>query len=118
MKVDLALLERIQENILRGATGCPEHMAKKLGISKRQLHYYIKYLKTKFDSPIAYSRPRETFYYTGDWEFYVGNLTRIKSELIKGVLDSISKNIKTAILCVILSGYFSILCAEGIWTFC
>jgi hypothetical protein len=94
MKVDLALLKRIHECISRGATGGPDFMARKFDISKRFLHLMIDYLKTEFDAPIAYSRLKQTYYYTEEWEFYIGDLKRIKSDLIKGVLDTIDKTIK------------------------
>ena len=103
MKVDLMLLERIYDNISRGATGCPECMAEKLGISKRYLYVNIDYLKTRFDAPIAYSRSRETFYFTKEWKFYVGCLTHVRAALIKDVLETIGKNIKVVLLIGMLS---------------
>ena len=45
MKVDLVLLERIYEMILRKSTGSPAQMAEKLGISQRYLYMNIDYLK-------------------------------------------------------------------------
>lgn len=102
MKVDLTLLKRIHECISRGATGCPDYMAKRFDISKRFLHMILEYLKTEFDAPIAYSRLKETYYYTEEWEFYIGDLKRIKSDLIKGVLDTIHKTVKVLFLVVFL----------------
>lgn len=98
MKVDLALLKRIHECISRGATGSPDYMARKFDISKRFLFIILDYLKTEFDAPIAYSRLKETYYYTEEWEFYIGDLKRIKSELIKGVLETIHKTVKVVAL--------------------
>lgn len=94
MKVDLALLKRLHECILKEATGSPDCMAEKFGISKRFLHVILDYLKTEFDAPIAYSRLNETYYYTEEWEFYIGDLKRIKSELIKGVLETIHNTVR------------------------
>ena len=98
MKVDLTLLKRIHESISMQATGNPHYMAKKFDISKRFLHMIIDYLKKEFDAPIAYSRLRETYYYTEEWEFYIGDLKRIKSDLIKGVLDTIHNTVKVLLL--------------------
>ncbi|TKC60295.1 hypothetical protein FBD94_15430 [Pedobacter hiemivivus] len=98
MKVDLTLLKRIHECILKETTGSPDFMAEKLGISKRFLHVILDYLKSEFDAPIAYSRLRETYYYTEEWEFYIGDLKRIKSELIKGVLETIHNTVRIAIV--------------------
>lgn len=94
MKIDLTLLKRIHESIAREATGCPDYMAKKFDISKRLLYTLLDYLKTEFNAPIAYSRLKETYYYTEEWELYIGDLKRIKSELIKGVLETIHKTVK------------------------
>lgn len=94
MKVDLALLKRIHENISSSATGSPECFAEKLEISKRYLYMNIEYLKTNFNAPIAYSRSRETFYLTEDWELYVGNLNQIRTEVIKDIFEKLSERIK------------------------
>lgn len=102
MKVDLTLLRKIHECICHESTGCPDYMAKKFGISKRFLHVILDYLKTEFDAPIAYSRLRETYYYKKEWEFYIGDLRRIRSELIKGVLDTIHNTVKVLMVVVFL----------------
>ncbi len=86
MKVELTLLRNVSEAVLMGATGSPDQFAQRLGISRRFLYVVLSYLKTEFDAPIAYSRSRETFYYTKEWEFYIGDLTRLRKEFIKGVL--------------------------------
>lgn len=91
MRVDLMLLKKIHVNILKGTTGRPDSMAKRLGISKRCLYDNMTYLKTAFDAPIAYSRSRKTFYYKVVWEFYVGNITPLKAELLKEILEAIEK---------------------------
>ncbi|SES20245.1 hypothetical protein SAMN04488023_14218 [Pedobacter rhizosphaerae] len=93
MKVDLSLLKRIQEGISQERTGSPDLFAEKLEISRRHLYVNIDYLKSEFDAPIVYSRARETFYFTEEWEFYVGDLSRIKIRLSKVILESINKNL-------------------------
>lgn len=87
MKVDLTLLKKINKNISKGRTGSPECFAKAMGISRRNLYLYIEFLKTKFDAPIAYSRSNETFYFTEEWKFYIGNLIPIKTGLLKELLE-------------------------------
>lgn len=103
MKIDLTLLKRIHESISTGATGSPDDFADKFHISKRFLHNILEYLKTEFDAPIAYSRTKGTYYYTQEWEFYIGDLRRIKAELIKGVLETINNTVKLILIINFLS---------------
>lgn len=94
---------RIHECISRETTGCPDCMAQKFGISKRFLHNILEYLKKDFDAPIAYSRLRETYYYTEEWEFYIGDLKRIRAELIKEVMVAIHNTVRI----LLLVGFFN-----------
>lgn len=98
MKVDITLLKKVHGSISKGSTGSPDFMANRLGISKRFLHVILDYFKKEFDAPIAYSRVNETYYYTEEWEFYIGDLKRIKSELIKGVLETIHNTVKIVLI--------------------
>lgn len=102
MKIDVTLLKRIHEAICLGNTGCPDSWAKKLGISRRFLFEIIEYLKLEFQAPIMYSRLRKTYHYTEDWDFYVGNLNKIKEELIRRVLDTINQTVKVLFLLSLL----------------
>lgn len=51
-------------------TGCPEKLAKRLGISKGRVYQLIEELRIK-NVPIAYSRLLETYYYTVEYEISV-----------------------------------------------
>jgi len=53
-------LSRLNQLIEEGATGTPEEVARKLGVSKRMLLYYIEYLKDK-GAEINYSRSTRTY---------------------------------------------------------
>lgn len=94
MKVDLMLIRRIHDSISRGATGCPDCFAKKLGVSLRSFHGIREFMIKDLEAPIVYSRAKQSYYYAEEWEFYVGNITKIKAELIKGVLETINKTIR------------------------
>lgn len=89
MKIDLKLIKEIHSLILTDATGSPELLAQKLGISRRSLYTYLKYMRVELEAPIIYSRPRETFYYKEEWELYIGSLTKVKVELLKELMDTI-----------------------------
>lgn len=89
---------RIHECISSETTGCPDYMAQKFGISKRFLHNILEYMKKDFDAPIAYSRLRETYYYTEEWEFYIGDLRRIRADLIKGIIETIHNTVRILLL--------------------
>lgn len=56
--------------IKRKATGTPTQMAQQLGISRRTWYHLLKKLTQLYDFPIAYSRQRQTYYYTDDAAHY------------------------------------------------
>lgn len=89
MKIDLALLKKIHRTIAMKRTGGPDLMSKELGISKRYLHEILSYMKSEFEAPILYSRIGETYYYSEEWELYIGDLNRVKSKLLKAVVDTL-----------------------------
>jgi predicted DNA-binding transcriptional regulator YafY len=69
MSVDfLNRLETLDYLISIKSTGSPEQLANKLRISRRSVYEYINLLK-QLDAPIAFSRDRNTFYYTEDGNF-------------------------------------------------
>lgn len=103
MKVDITLLKKIHHDVSMGSTGSPDGFAEKLGISTRFLHLVLEYMKREFDAPIAYSRLKRSYYYTYEWEFYVGDLNRIKSQLVKNILEAINGTVKIIILLGIAS---------------
>jgi len=63
-------LEHLDYLIRTKATGDPKALAKKLNISRRTVHDYIKILKS-LGAPINYCRNRGTYYYneTGRFSF-------------------------------------------------
>ena len=61
-------IERIDLNIREGATGNAAQLAKKLGISKRSVFNYLKWMKDH-GAPIVYSRIRKSYVYEHDVEF-------------------------------------------------
>jgi len=98
MKIDLVLLKKIHSLICTEMTGTPDHMACNLGISKRLLHNMIEYMKSELHAPIEYSRTKRTYYYNDEWDFYIGDLSRIKSDLIREFLRTVDKVVKIVIL--------------------
>ena len=102
MKIDLTLLKNIHNSIAAKSTGCPECFAKRLGISLRSFHETREFMMSELSAPIVYSRINKTYYYSEDWELYIGDLYRIKAELIKGVLQTINSTIKIFFLCTML----------------
>ncbi|WP_162418782.1 HTH domain-containing protein [Cyclobacterium roseum] len=51
-------------------TGSPNDMAKKMGISKRQLYVYLEYLKD-LGVEISFSRKLNSFIYKGNTKIYI-----------------------------------------------
>lgn len=94
MKVDLTLIQKIHDSISGRSTGCPDSFARSLGVSLRSFHEVREFMVKELSAPIAYSRAKQSYYYSEDWEFYIGDISRIKSELIKGMLEMINKTMK------------------------
>jgi len=91
MNVNILLLKRIHEGILTGATGSPVNFAKKLDISRSQLLKMMKFFREELDAPIDYSRPKSSYYYTEDCDFYFGIVRSRKDTLRQDIIDAISK---------------------------
>ena len=57
-------LLRTDQLIRLKATGTPKDLASRLDVSERSVYNTIAYMKKYFNCPIAYSRARQTYYYT------------------------------------------------------
>ncbi|MCL1943560.1 MAG: helix-turn-helix domain-containing protein [Candidatus Azobacteroides sp.] len=66
----LEKLEILHTLIKQRCTGSPGCLAKRLNISRSSLYDLLDELKSR-DVPIAYSRSRRSFYYTGEFEMNV-----------------------------------------------
>lgn len=102
MKVDLILLRRIHDAISAKSTGAPEHFSERLGVSLRTFHETREFMRNELSAPIVYCRSRQTYYYAHEWELYIGDLHRIKAELIKGVMQAINHTVKILFFIVIV----------------
>ncbi len=67
----LSRLERIHALIKRRATGNPEELAEKLGISRSMTLNYLAEMKV-LGAPIAYDQFLESYYYTENVKFIPG----------------------------------------------
>ena len=70
--VDLAILDRLDRLIRRKATGSPEELAKRLGVSRSTLFELIAYLKDEMRAPIIYVSGRQSYVYEYTPKFYLG----------------------------------------------
>jgi hypothetical protein len=76
----LNLIERVDQLIRLKATGTADDLAKKLGISRRNVYLIIDVMKS-MDAPILYDIYKKIFYYEYDCELSIGF---IEKEKIKG----------------------------------
>lgn len=72
----LERLKRINEMIKAKCTGRPEMLCNKLNISRRQLFKDLEIFKD-MGAGIAYSKIRETYYYTNNYELEISYSFRI-----------------------------------------
>ena len=70
--VDLEKLDRLDNLIRRAATGTPEELAKRLGMSRSSLFELITFLKDVMRAPITYIRSRSSYVYEYIPRFYLG----------------------------------------------
>lgn len=68
----LALIERIDHLVRTRATGTPEQMAQRLGVSRSTWFNYVAVLKTELKFPIEYDRQDRTYYYSQPGIFQIG----------------------------------------------
>ena len=74
-------LERLHELIKRKATGTPEQLSERFGVSIGTINNFIKTLRNK-NLPIVYCRDRQTYYYEYEIEFVVFQI-KTKEDLRK-----------------------------------
>ena len=70
--VDLVKLSRLDYLIRRQATGSPEQLADKLGLSRSTLFDFISFLKQDMGAPIRYNRNRPSYIYDYVPKFHLG----------------------------------------------
>lgn len=72
LKNQLDLLARMDFYIAHKATGTPQEFAEKMGLSKRMLYHYLKFLKEDFKAPINYNRSQSTYHYDSPVKLRIG----------------------------------------------
>ncbi len=70
--VDLVRLSRLDRLIRMKATGSPEQLAEKLGLSRSTLFEDISFLKEEMGAPISYDRHRPSYFYEYIPKFNLG----------------------------------------------
>ena len=68
----LALINRIDNLIRRRATGTPDDIAEKLGVSRSTWYNYLELLTGELNFPIEYDTENQTYFYTANGEFRAG----------------------------------------------
>ncbi|MEY5132709.1 MAG: hypothetical protein RLZZ198_713 [Bacteroidota bacterium] len=61
-------IQLLIELVKQKKTGKPKEIAKKLGVSERQVYTYLEILKTEFNAPIKYSKKEETYFFNEEGE--------------------------------------------------
>ncbi len=74
MMKNIAMIERIDRLIRMQATGSPEYLASRLGVSKTTLYRIIKTMKT-LNAPVIYDYSLQSFIYEKAVGFQFGFFT-------------------------------------------
>lgn len=61
--MNIEILEQIDRYIQLEATGNPKEFAKKLKVSERMVYNYIRFLRSKLDAPVEYSKIKRSYKY-------------------------------------------------------
>ena len=56
-------IQQLIEYIHEGATGSPNEIAIKLGVSERMVFKYIDIIRTEFKAPVKYNRISKTYFF-------------------------------------------------------
>lgn len=70
--IDLIKLDRLDGLIRRHATGSPEKLAERLGMSRSSLFEFISFLRDEMQAPIRYSKSLNSYVYEYVPKFYLG----------------------------------------------
>jgi len=70
--VDLVKLDRLDNLIRRKATGSPEELAQRMGLSRSRLFQILSFLRIEMKAPIRYNRYVCSYEYEYLPKFYLG----------------------------------------------
>lgn len=59
----------MDEYISKNSSGCPDEFAKKMGMTKRSVYNYIRFMKEELGAPIQFSKVRNSYVYVEDGGF-------------------------------------------------
>ncbi|AJR04686.1 HTH domain-containing protein [Siansivirga zeaxanthinifaciens] len=61
--MDIRVINKIHERILKESTGTPKELAYALNVSERTVYNYIKFMRLELKAPIIYNRIKDTYEY-------------------------------------------------------
>lgn len=67
--MDIRIIIRLDNLIVKEMTGSPKQLASKLCITERSVYNYISFMKKEMKAPIAYNYQRLSYVYKEDWDF-------------------------------------------------
>jgi transcriptional antiterminator len=61
--MDIRIIKKIHEFIMKEQTGSPKELSNKLGVSERTIYNYISYMKVELNAPIIYDNQKGNYMY-------------------------------------------------------
>jgi len=83
--VDIVKLDRMHNLIRRKATGTPDELARRIGLSKSRLYQILSYLREEMHAPIIYNRYNCSYEYEFNTNF---NLEFDRDRLYQSEMES------------------------------
>ena len=66
--MDIRIIIRIDNLIVKEMTGSPKQLASKLCITERSVYNYIAFMKREMNAPIVYNYQCISYVYNDDWD--------------------------------------------------
>lgn len=72
MNLDIRKIILMDKYITKNGSGNPEEFAEKLGMTKRSVYNYIRFMKEELGAPIQFSKVRNSYVYFEEGGFDFG----------------------------------------------
>jgi transcriptional antiterminator len=66
--MDIRIIKKLHDYIVKERTGSPKELANKLGVSERTVYSYISYMRMEMNAPIVFDNRKGNYLYERECE--------------------------------------------------